>query len=71
MTFEEKQAHPWNSKHGDLQCPFVTPHGDDGFLNCTWKAGHPADLPHSTAYSERDPEPERVWMLEKEWRDAL
>lgn len=50
MTQDEKQDHPWtcNQARGDKQCPYVTRHGDDGYLNCRWKEGHPAEWGHQT-----------------------
>jgi hypothetical protein len=64
MLFEDKEKHPWSCdlSRGDTQCPFVTSRRD-GFANCTWKAGHPDDLPHETVYSQPTPPRDKVWYL--------
>ena len=63
MTFEEKHAHSWacDLSRGDVQCPFVTPHGDDGHLNCMWKTGHPDSLPHTDCYNDYGGEHKQRW----------
>lgn len=38
---------------GHVQCPYVTPHDDDGHLNCRYREGH--ELPHSTCYGNDGP----------------
>ena len=64
MKFEEKQKHPWSCdmSRGNVQCPFVTPHSE-GYLCCTWKIGHPDDLPHETVYSQPTPPLDKKWYL--------
>lgn len=38
---------------GHVQCPYITPHDDDGHLNCRYREGH--ELPHSTCYGNDGP----------------
>lgn len=63
MTSKEKQTHPWSCdlSRGDIQCTFVTPH-DEGYLNCTWRQGHPDTLPHETCYDEPTPPLNTAWV---------
>ena len=64
MLFKEKEKHPWSCdmSKGDVQCPFVTPNGD-GYLNCTWKIGHPLGLlQHEVVHDQPTPPPNRKWF---------
>lgn len=67
MLSSEKDNHPWGTdmRRGDVQCPFVTPN-DNGVLCCIWREGHPADLPHETAYNQPTPPPTREWYKEND-----
>jgi hypothetical protein len=73
MKSDEKQKHLWNCdmSRGDTQCPYVTPNGG-GYLNCTWRVGHPADLPHEICHDQTTPPPEREWFSSAEsfWRNV-
>jgi hypothetical protein len=52
---------------GDTQCPYVTPHGDDGILCCAFKLGHPDSLPHETCCDEPTPAMTRDWIHRDDW----
>lgn len=64
MKFKEKQRHPWfcDMRRGDVQCKFVARFGN-GYLNCTWREGHPDDLPHSTAHNDGYGDKSLKWTL--------
>jgi hypothetical protein len=66
MKFEEKQKHAWwcDVSRGDVQCPYVIPNfSGDGYLCCTWREGHPEDLPHEILADQiYYPRPD-LWIL--------
>lgn len=66
MTSDEKMNHEWSCdlSRGDMQCPYITPHGfDDGHLCCCFRIGHPESLPHETVYDQSTPPPSRTWYV--------
>jgi len=64
MRFVDKQKHPWvcDVSRGDVQCTFVLLHRGDGFLCCTWKAGHPETLAHEIVSDCSEDPGQHLWI---------
>jgi hypothetical protein len=54
--------HPLVCRSIETQCPFVTPNGDDSYLNCALEAGHQSlGFKHVDRYEAHRGETQSTW----------